>query len=158
MARSDVAPAARSTGISRLLQAIQSVGDFQLAYSIFRITLGVNIFFHGAMRLLTGLDAWVLTQGAAFTKSPLPMWSVYAFLYVLPFIEVVLGTLTTIGLVTRWALIGGSVMMFILVFGNDMRQDWGTVGNNMHYVLYYAGLIATLRYNCFALDTRRMAK
>jgi hypothetical protein len=48
--------------------------------------------------------------------------------------------------------------MFILVFGNDMRQDWGTVGNNMHYVLYYALLIAALKYNCFALDTRKTAR
>ena len=158
MARSEVAPVAKSVGIVGLIGVVRSVGDLHLAYSLFRITLGVNIFFHGAMRIITGLDAWVLMQGAAFTKTLLPMWSVHAFLYVLPFIEVALGTLTTLGLFTRWALIGGSVMMFILVFGNDMRQDWGTVGNNMHYVLYYALLIATLKYNCFALDTRRAAR
>ena len=63
--------------------------DLNLAYAIFRVTLGVNIFFHGAMRLITGLDAWVMTQGAAFTETLLPMWSVHAFLTVLPFIEVV---------------------------------------------------------------------
>ena len=67
----------------------------------------------------------------------------------------VLGALTTLGLYTRWSLIGGSLMMFILVFGNLVRQEWGTVGNNMHYVLYYVLLIATLRYNWFSLDTRR---
>jgi len=146
-------------GIIGLVREIQSVGDLHLAYSIFRITLGVNIFFHGAMRLITGLDAWVTMQAAAFVSDPLlPMWSVKTFLYVLPFIEVVLGTLTAIGLYTRWALIGGSVMMFVLVFGNDSRQDWGTVGNNMHYVLYYALLIAALRYNAFALDTRKSAR
>ncbi len=131
--------------------------DLNLAYAIFRVTLGVNIFFHGAMRLITGLDAWVMEQGAAFTETLLPMWSVHAFLTVLPFIEVVLGTLTTLGLFTRWSLLGGSLMMFILVFGNLMRQDWGTVGNNMHYVLYYAVMIAALRYNWFALDTKRSA-
>ena len=157
MARSDVAPAAKGLSVPGVVAAIRSVGDLQLAYSIFRITLGVNIFFHGAMRLITGLDAWVTMQGAAFTKTLLPMWSVHAFLHILPFIEVILGTLTTLGLFTRWALIAGSLMMFILVFGNDMRQDWGTVGNNLHYVLYYALLIAALRYNCFALDTRRAA-
>jgi len=157
MAQSDVAPAAKGVGMSGLVALIQSAGDLQLAYSAFRITLGMNIFFHGAMRLITGLDAWVQMQGAAFTKTLLPMWSVHAFLYVLPFIEVILGTLTTLGLFTRWALIGGSVMMLILVFGNDMRQDWGTVGNNMHYVLYYVLLIAALRYNSFALDNRNRA-
>jgi len=146
------APAGKRGGI------LGSVNDLQLAYFIFRFTLGVNIFFHGAMRLITGLDAWVMTQGAEFTDNPLlPMWSVDAFLYVLPFIEVVLGALTALGLYTRWALLGGSVMIFVLVFGNLTQQDWGTVGNNMHYVLYYALMIAGLRYNCFALDTRRAA-
>ena len=136
-------------------EILGGVSNLQLAYFLFRFTLGVNIFFHGFMRIATGLTAWVMLQGEPFAKSPLPMWSVHAFLYVLPFIEVILGTLTTLGLYTRWALLGGSVMMFILVFGNDMRQDWGTVGNNMHYVLYYVRMIAGLRFDCFALDTRR---
>ena len=65
------------------------------------------------------------------------------------------GLLTALGLFTRWALLAGSAMIFWLVFGNLTRQDWGTVGNNMHYVLYYALLIAGLKYNAFALDTRR---
>ena len=135
-----------------------AVSDLELAYAAFRITLGVNIFFHGAMRLITGLDAWVTMQAAVFNDNPLlPMWSVVAFLYVLPFVEVVLGALTTLGLFTRWALLAGSAMIFWLVFGNLTRQDWGTVGNNMHYVLYYSLMIAGLRFNCFALDTRRAA-
>ena len=155
MASSEAAPVAKGSGILGLVGIVSSVGDLQLAYSIFRITLGMNIFFHGAMRLITGLDAWATKQGAVFENTLLPMWSVSAFLHVLPFVEVVLGTLTFLGLYTRWALIAGSVMMLTLVFGNDMRQDWNTVGNNMHYVLYYAGLIAAYRYNEFALDNRR---
>ena len=31
-----------------------SVSDLELAYAAFRITLGVNIFFHGAMRHRAG--------------------------------------------------------------------------------------------------------
>jgi thiosulfate dehydrogenase [quinone] large subunit len=138
-------------------QMFGGVSNIQLAYFLFRFTLGVNIFFHGFMRIATGLSAWVEFQRQPFIppKSPLPEWSVEMFLYTLPFVEVLLGTLTTLGLFTRWALLGGSLMMFVLVFGNDMRQDWGTVGNNMHYVLYYAVMIAGLKYNCFALDTRK---
>jgi len=85
------------------------------------------------------------------------MWSVLAFLFVLPFIEVVLGALTLLGLYTRWALLAGAALMFVLVFGNLTRQDWGTVGNNLHYVLYYVILIAAQKYNCFALDRRKGA-
>ena len=159
MAQADAAASGKGIGVSSFLATIQSAGDLQLAYSAFRITLGMNIFFHGAMRLITGLDAWAAMEAGLFTKQTLlPMWSVIAFLNVLPFVEVVLGILTFFGLFTRWALIAGSVMMLLLVFGNDVRQDWNTVGNNMHYVLYYAGLIAALRYNAFALDTRKSDK
>ena len=82
-------------------------------------------------------------QAKVFEDNPLlPMWAVLAFLYVLPFVEAILGALTALGLFTRWALLAGSAMIFWLVFGNLTRQDWGTVGNNMHYVLYYSLMIA----------------
>jgi thiosulfate dehydrogenase [quinone] large subunit len=155
MAQTEAAPAAKPAGIMGLVNVITSTGDLQLAYAAFRITLGMNIFFHGAMRLITGLDAWAAKESELFTNTLLPMWSVSAFLHTLPFVEVLLGTLTFLGLYTRWALIAGSLMLLTLVFGNDVRQDWNTVGNNMHYVLYYAGLIAAYRYNAFALDNRR---
>ncbi len=159
MAQTDVVGSGKGFGLSSLFSAIQTTGDARLAYSAFRITLGMNIFFHGAMRLITGLDAWAAMEAGLFNKQTLlPMWSVNAFLHVLPFVEVTLGALTFLGLYTRWALIGGSVMMLLLVFGNDVRQDWNTVGNNMHYVLYFAGLLAALRCNAFALDTRKSAK
>ena len=158
MAQTDIAGSGKTVGLTGIVAAIQSTGDLQLAYSAFRITLGMNIFFHGAMRLITGLDAWAVMESGLFTKQPiLPMWSVSTFLHILPFVEVILGALTFLGLFTRWALIAGSVMMLLLVFGNDVRQDWNTVGNNMHYVLYYAGLIAALRYNAFALDKLKSA-
>ena len=132
--------------------------ELQLAYALFRITLGVNILGHGTVRLiyfgLGGLEPWVAEQAALFEGHLLPMWLVHTFLYVLPYIEVVLGALTALGLFTMPALVAGTLMMFVLVFGNLTRQAWGTVGNNMHYVLYYCLLIAAIRYNCVALDTR----
>jgi len=137
---------------------LAGVSDLELAYSIGRFTMGVDIFFHGTMRLITGLDAWATKQAQAFVGDPiLPMWSVLAFLYVLPFIEAALGALTLLGLYTRWVLLAGAALMFVLVFGNLTRQDWGTVGNNLHYVLYYLLLIAGQKYNRFALDNRKAA-
>ena len=52
-----------------------SVSDLELAYAAFRITLGVNIFFHGAMRLLTGLDPWVTMQAKVFVDKVDELWS-----------------------------------------------------------------------------------
>ena len=139
------------------MMAEKTVTNLQIGYFLFRLTLGVDIFFHGFMRLLTGLSAWEVAQAAAFVDTPLPMPLVHLFLYTLPFIEVVLGACTILGLFTFWALIGGSVMMLILVFGNTQRQEWATVGNNMHYVVYYWLLIIRQCDNWLALDNRRKA-
>lgn len=139
--------AGKRTGI------LAGVSDLQLAYSLFRFASGVNLFFHGTMRIITGVVPWADKQAEVFVNNPLlPMWFVKDFLYILPPIEAALGALIAVGFFTRWALLAGFVLMFVLTFGNLTRQDWGTVGNNMHYVLYYALMIAGQRYNVFALD------
>jgi thiosulfate dehydrogenase [quinone] large subunit len=138
---------------------LAGVSDLELAYAFFRFSMGVVIFFHGAMRMITGVGPWVVKEMPLFVGNPLlPMWFVVGFLWVLPTIEVVLGTLTVIGLYTRWALLAGAVLMLILVFGNLTRQDWGTVGNELHYILYYTLMIAGMKYNRFALDRRKVAE
>jgi len=131
--------------------------DLQLGYFLFRISIGVNIFFHGFMRILTGLGAWAEPMAETFADTYLPMALVRAFLYVLPFIEVALGVLMAFGLYTRWAMIGGMLMMLSLIYGNVTRQEWGTAGNNMHYSLYFWIMLALSRYDCYALDGRRNA-
>jgi len=107
------------------------------------------------MRLLTGLSAWEGPQAAVFVDTYLPMPLVHAFLYTLPFVEVALGAMMILGLFTRWAMIGGAVMMLSLIFGNTARQEWGTVGNNMLYSLYFWIMLALQRYDWFGLDSRR---
>ena len=142
--------AAQRTGI------LAGVSDVQLAYSLFRFASGVNLFFHGTMRIITGVVPWADKQAEAFVNNPLlPMWFVKGFLYILPPIESVMGAMIAVGLFTGWSLLAGFFLMFVLTFGNLTRQDWGTVGNNMHYVLYYALMIAGQKYNVFALDQRK---
>ena len=131
------------------------VSNMRIGYFLFRITIGVNIFFHGFMRLLAGLGAWATPVAETFADTYLPMSLVLAFLYTLPYVEVVLGVMMTLGLFTRWAMIGGSVMMLVLLYGNTARQDWGTVGNNMHYALYFWIMLALQHYDWLALDNRR---
>ncbi len=133
------------------------VSSFQMAYGLFRITLGVNIFFHGFMRIISDTGAWVDSQAVTFSESFLPMFSVKAFLYVLPFVEVIMGALLTLGLFTWWTSVAGALMMLVLLFGNTARQDWGTAGNNMHYTLYFCILVAANAYDWLALDNRRSA-
>lgn len=136
-------------------QSVTQASSFQMAYALFRITLGVNMFFHGFMRIISDTGAWVDSQVALFPESFLPTLWVTAFLWVLPFFEVVFGTLLTLGLFTYWMSVTGALMMLVLIFGNTTRQAWGVVGNNMHYTVYFCVLVAAHAHNWLALDNRR---
>jgi thiosulfate dehydrogenase [quinone] large subunit len=134
-----------------------SPSNLQIGYFLFRLTIGVNMFFHGFMRPFTGLSAWEQPLAATFVDTYLPMPLVHAVLYVIPFYEIILGALLVLGLFTRLATIAGAVMMLGLLYGNTAKQDWGTVGNNMHYTLYFTGMLAFHRFDWLALDNRRAA-
>ena len=54
--------------------------------------------------------------------------------------------------------IAGALMMFVLIFGNTTRQAWGTVGNNMHYTLYFCILVAAQSHDWLSIDSRRSTK
>jgi thiosulfate dehydrogenase [quinone] large subunit len=127
--------------------------DRQLAYVLFRLTLGINILVHGAGRIFgPGAEAFASTTAAEFSKTPLPAGMVHAFLIVVPFAELVLGVLTTLGLFTRWALALGGLLIAALVFGTAMRSDWNTVGVQMIYAITYYLLLANRSENRFSLD------
>jgi thiosulfate dehydrogenase [quinone] large subunit len=127
--------------------------DRQLAYAVFRLTLGINILVHGAGRIFgPGAEAFATTTAAEFSKTALPAGLVHAFLFVLPFAELVLGALTTLGLFTRWALTLGGLMIATLVFGTAMRSDWNTVGVQMIYAITYYFLLVHRASNRFSLD------
>ena len=131
--------------------------SYRMAYALFRITLGVNMFFHGFMRIISDTGAWVEGLVVTFSDSFLPEMWVRIFLHALPYYELVLGALLTLGLFTWWSCVGGALMMLVLLFGNTTRQDWGTAGNNMHYTLYFCLLIAANSYDWLAVDNRRSA-
>lgn len=128
--------------------------DRQLAYAIFRLTLGINILVHGAGRIFgPGADAFATTRAAEFTKTALPAGMVHTFLFVVPFAELVLGTLTALGLFTRWSLTLGGLLIAALVFGTAMRSDWNTVGVQMIYAITYYLLLVNRASNRFAVDS-----
>ena len=60
--------------------------DRQLAYLVFRLTLGINILVHGAGRIFgPGAEAFASTTGAEFSKTGLPVGvqMIYAITYYL---------------------------------------------------------------------------
>src|SRR6266496_3867562 len=87
--------------------------DRRLAYTILRLTLGVNILLHGLVRL--------------------PQLASFADGLVQAFAETLAGLLLIPGLWTRLALVGGGLLIIALVFGTALRSDWDTLGIQMIY-------------------------
>lgn len=123
-----------------------------LSYALLRIALGLNICLHGVVRWTVGLRNFAESLLPMFQKTALPVWSVYAFGYVLPIVEAVIGACVLFGFRTRRALISGSVLMVVLTFGSTLRQDWPTVGIQLTYSLVYSLLLAGIRFNSYSID------
>jgi len=131
-----------------------SLGDRNLAYGVFRFTLGINILIHGVGRLFAqGAGEFATKTAGAFAGTVLPQGLVHAFLLVLPFVEAILGALITLGLLTRWALTLGGLVIAALIFGTALRSDWTTVGIQMIYAITYYLLLNNLADNHFSIDT-----
>ena len=128
--------------------------DRQLAYLVFRLSLGINILIHGSGRIFgPGAQAFASKTMGEFATTPLPASMTHTFLVTLPFVELVLGTLITLGLFTRWALALGGLLITALIFGTALRSDWATVGIQMIYSITYYLLLVNRAENRFALDT-----
>ena len=126
--------------------------DEALAYGILRLTLGVNIFLHGATRLFSGVGGFVSATVEQLSRTPLPEASVRIFATALPFLEAAVGFAILIGLWTRRALAGGALLMAALVFWTALRSDWATLGIQMVYAVVYFLLLMFRAHDRFSLD------
>lgn len=81
----------------------------EVAYLLLRVTVGAMFFFYGAGKFIQGLSQVASGFGARFAESPLPSVLAEAFGFVLPFLEVALGTLLILGLFTRTTLIAAQL-------------------------------------------------
>ena len=134
--------------------AKSSSPDRKLAYGVFRLTLGINILIHGAGRIFgPGAGAFAAKTASEFNGAPLPQGLVHVFLMVLPFVETILGAFIAVGLLTRWALTLGGLLITALVFGTALRSDWTTVGIQMIYAITYYLLLANRVDDHSSLDT-----
>jgi thiosulfate dehydrogenase [quinone] large subunit len=141
-------PASDSTALGR-----------QLAYLVFRITLGLNIGVLGAVRIFgPGAPAFATSMANEFKQTALPADAIYGFMIVVPFAEFALGLLTTLALFTRWTLTSGGVLIAILVLGTALRGDWNTLAVQMIYAMTYYLLLVSRSNNRISLDTLLLAR
>jgi thiosulfate dehydrogenase [quinone] large subunit len=127
--------------------------DLKLAYVILRITLGINMSMHGAVRIMAGLGGFAEGMVKQFAETPLPAVFVRAFGHTVPLFEVTIGLLILLGIQTRWALAAGGLFMASLVFGTSLRSDWTMVMLQMIYAVIFYLLLARRRDDAFTLGT-----
>ena len=131
--------------------------DAALAHGLARVALGLNIAMHGYSRLpnLAGFANGMVKQfNATFLPGPL----VYATGCGIAIGEAIIGTLLFLGLLCRPALVIGTLLMLLLIFGSTLIQQWEMVSVQMIDVAFYTGLLATVRYDRFSLDGLRKRK
>jgi thiosulfate dehydrogenase (quinone) large subunit len=127
--------------------------DQKLAYLGLRLSLGTSILIHGQGRIFgSGVDAFASKTTSEFADTPLPSPLVHTFLAVLPFAEIVLGSLIVVGRCTRWALTLGGLLIAALIFGTSLRSDWPTVGIQLIYAIIYYFLLSHREANAFSVD------
>ena len=108
---------------------------------------------HGLSRLLNGRAAFLAYLNHYFEHSHLiPAGVLPAFGAVLPWVETTLGLLLMLGLLSRFALIAGALVLAALVIGTNLAQDWVVSGLQLIYCFIYYYLLANLEQNSASLD------
>lgn len=123
----------------------------EIAFFLARFTMGINLLAHGLVRFpkLDVFRDWMVEH---FQDSLLPDWAVSSWGTVLPYIEFAIGALLILGLFTRPAIIAGSVLMIVLIFGSCIRENWEWVDSQMLYALFFFFLLIYSEHNCGAVD------
>lgn len=129
-----------------------------LAYTMFRLFMGLNMFLHGAVRLGPNYQKFIDWTRGVFENTWLPEWLVTLEAQLIPGVEMLIGILLIIGFKTRFAVILGFVLMATLVFGMNIVQDWELVNRHLIYVIALFILMYNMELNEFSIDGRRSSK
>ena len=130
------------------------MNDKALAYTLFRVFMAINMFWHGAIRLGPAYSAFVEATQAQFAETWLPMWLVTLEARLIPGVEVAVGVLLLVGFKTRWALVAAMILMYTLVFGMIILQNWEIVARHLIYALSLYVLLHNIEFNAHSLDRR----
>lgn len=124
----------------------------QLAYLVFRLTLGVTFFAFGASKIFLqdagNFAGYMMEQFDGL----LPGFLLIPYVWTLPFLELALGLLLIIGLYSMWTLTATGLLMVSLTFGSVIGVDPATTANNLIYAIMAFFLLWNLDANRYSLD------
>jgi thiosulfate dehydrogenase [quinone] large subunit len=126
-----------------------------LAYTMFRLFMGLNMFMHGAVRLGANYQVFIAWTQGVFAESWLPEWLVTLEARLIPGIEIIIGVMLLLGLKTRVALVAAFALMATLVFGMIIVQDWELVSRHLIYAIALYLLMHNMEYNEYSIDARQ---
>ncbi|MEG3659056.1 MauE/DoxX family redox-associated membrane protein [Arenibacter palladensis] len=112
---------------------LSNLSNKTLAIHLFRISFGINYFFHGIVRI-PNLDKFVTGMQNTFQDTLLPGFLVTPLAYAIPFAEIIIGLLLLLNKFTRETLIATIILMNILVIGSSFAQKWDLVGLQSTYI------------------------
>jgi thiosulfate dehydrogenase [quinone] large subunit len=121
----------------------QTTKEHSQAYVLLRLFTGLDFFGHGFARILTGTHLSGFAHGMVknMASTPLPPALTLATGYVVPCVELALGGMLLLGLFTRVALLTAFGLMFVLLFGIMLKQDWTVASEQLIYALVLAVLL-----------------
>jgi thiosulfate dehydrogenase (quinone) large subunit len=125
--------------------------DLSTAYVILRVTMGLNMLFHGLPRI-GHLAQFVDGVVKSFGKTPLPPMLIAPYAYAIPFVEIVLGILILAGAGLRYVLPLSAIYIMTLMVGTLFRADYLVVSEQLGYTLLFVLLIAGRSYDRFSYD------
>jgi thiosulfate dehydrogenase [quinone] large subunit len=133
-----------------MLEPVPAPIEQRQAYLLLRIVTGIDFFFHGFARIFTGTHLSGFAQGmvTSMAKAPLPPSLTLASGYIIPCVELLIGTLLLLGLFTRATLTLALLLLCVLMFGVTLKQDWAAAGSQLQYGLVLSLLLfARQRYD-----------
>lgn len=83
--------------------------------TLFRVVLAGILFWSGAAKLFEGSEA--MNRAIVAYRLGLPLDLVHVIAWGLPILELVLGLLLLVGLLTRWAALGTALIMTAFIVG-----------------------------------------
>lgn len=128
---------------------LTNLNNKTLAIHLFRLSLGINFFFHGLVRM-PNLEKFVIGMQNTFKDTLLPEVLVTPLAYIIPFAELTIGIFLLLNKFTRETIIATFILMNILVIGSSFAQKWDLVGLQATYI----GFLFLLLY--FTNDTQKI--